>query len=388
MANADNNTALLQALKDYTASVDWAAEEDHFGTCEYIGDAFQALAAGASKDEERKLLGELLSRTYHQGDVLPVMVKLIYPLLVLCKTGKLYDRAAVMAFMTDIAEKHLYLRYRLLGLKPMRLAFTGDVYTTTVAADAGINKRKAYYDETRRHTSLIQEVIADEDPVVSTLAVKLYLLTLYVESPGTAVEKMTAIRELIAARNEAAQENLLIGAAIVLQQRVEQLPESLIASVTPGPYLSVARLFNTPTTEDVAEGHILLQSHEWKYDMHPWADGYIAAIACAGILSHTKGGKEEIDAVLQAVRFQRNHSKKHPAEGAQWLPHEIMAEYLMVRFFAEHWASPVKVPWASLNDTQQYIFRELSCETGIFTYLHSYMGLPAAKEALKEWLPQ
>lgn len=388
MVNANNDTELLQALKDYTTSVDWAAEEDHFDTCEYVGAAFQALAAGVPEEEERELLGKVLARTCHQSDALPVILKLIYPLLILCKTGKLHYRAEVMEFMIDIAERHLYLRYRLLGLKPIKLDFIGDVYTTAAETEASINKREVYYNEIRKHTDLILGIIKDKNPAVSALAVKLYLLTLYVETAETAVEKIVAVRELMASMREAAMENLLIGAAVILQQRVAQLPESLIASVTPGHYLSIARLFNTPTTEDVAEGHILLQSQEHHYNMHPWADGYMATIACAGVLSHGQGRKEEIDAVLQAIKFQKNHSKRYPAGGPQWLPHQIMAEYLMVRFFPEHWASLTKVPRASLNDTQQYILQKLSRETGIFTCLQSYMGLPADEEALKDWLPE
>lgn len=382
MASVNNDPEQLQALTQYIASIDWAAEKDHFDTCAYIGDALKALVAGMPVAGEQALLAELLARTYHQSHVTPVLLKLIYPLLVLCKTGKLHYRAEVMELMIDIAEKHLYLRYHLLGLKPVKLDFIGDVYTTPAQTAAGINKRKAYYDEIRKHAELIQDIIIDKEPTVSALAVKLYLLTLYVDVPEEAVEKMVAVRELIAPMSEAAQENLLIGAAIVLQQRVEQLPESLIAGVTPGPYLSIARLFNMPATEDVEEGEILLQSQEQSYKMHPWADGYLAAMACAGVLSHSRETKAGIDVVLEAIRFQRNHSKKYPAEGPHWQPYQIMAEYLIARFFPDHWASPTKLSWDSLHDTQQYILNILSREMGIFTYLQSYMGLPAEKAEL------
>ncbi|WP_343745618.1 hypothetical protein [Chitinophaga sp.] len=385
MANVNNDTALLQSLKDYVASVDWAAEEDHFDTCEYIGEAFEALAAGVPEEEEQQLLGEILAKTYHQFHALPVILKLVYPLLVLTKTRKLHYRAEVLEFFTDIAEKHLYLRYRLLGLKPIKLDFIGDVYTTKEQTDASINKRLEYYDEIRKHADLIRDIITDENPAVSALAVKLYLLALYVETPEAALEKIVAIRELIAARGDAALENLLIGSAIVLQQRVAQLPESL---VIPGHYLNIARLFVTPTTEDVVEGELLLQSQEQQYDSHPWADGYLAAMACAGVLLHERESKEEIDVILQAIKFQRNHSKKYPTDGPRWLPHQIMAEYLVARFFSEHWASLTKVAWDSLSENQQYILRKLSREMGIYTYLQSYMGLPAEKEEMKEWLPQ
>ncbi|MBC9934468.1 hypothetical protein [Chitinophaga qingshengii] len=384
----NNEEESLQALTAYLASVDWSAEEDHFDSGEYIGVTLSALATGVSREEEKSLLGELLARTYHQSHAIPVILKLVYPLLLLCKTGKLQFRAEVLEFLTDIAEKHLYLRYRLLGLKPVKVDFIGDVYTTTEQAEASINKRRIYYEEICRHTTLIQDIITDKMPAVSTLAVKLYLLCLYENTPEDILQKIITVRELIAAKGEAAEENLLTGSAIILQQSAAQLPESLVASVTPGHYLSIARVFNAATTEDVVDAEILLQSSVQEYTTHPWADGYLAVLACAALLKHNREQRDGIDAILRAIRFQRNHAKKYTAGGPHWLPHQLMAEYLVARFFGDYWASLTKVPWEALSSLQQYILQKLSGEMGIYTYLQSYLGLPAEKESWRAWMPQ
>src|SRR5687768_9813307 len=92
-------------LLDYINTVDWENEEDWFGDCLYVKEYLLEMYNGVSKETEEDYLGEIIAKIYHQEGVLPVLKKIIYPLIHLLSADRIHHKTEVIELIIDIQEK-------------------------------------------------------------------------------------------------------------------------------------------------------------------------------------------------------------------------------------------------------------------------------------------